>query len=103
MYHITRFFVRMALKACCSNIRVNDMYPLKSKGPLILTSNHPNSFPDAIILVFRISEPVHFLALGELTNQFLFHRIMKAFHIIPVYRLKNKNENQDLNEKSFSI
>jgi 1-acyl-sn-glycerol-3-phosphate acyltransferase len=103
MYHITRFFVRMALKIYCSNIRVNDMNILKSKGPLILASNHPNSFLDAIILASRFSEPVHFLALGELTDQFLFQRIMEVFNIIPVYRLKNKNENQELNEKSFSI
>ena len=103
MYHFIRFFVRMALKIYCSRIRVNDMGLLKLKGPLILASNHPNSFLDAIILASRFKEPVHFLALGELTDQFLFRWIMEAFHIIPVYRLKDKNDNQDRNDKSFAI
>jgi 1-acyl-sn-glycerol-3-phosphate acyltransferase len=103
MYHFIRFFVRLALRFYCSHIRVNNKDLLKSKGPLILASNHPNSFLDAIILASRFNEPVHFLALGELTDQFLFQWIMKVFNIIPVYRLKNKNENQELNEKSFSI
>jgi 1-acyl-sn-glycerol-3-phosphate acyltransferase len=103
MYQFTRFFVNMALKIYCSHIRVNDKSPLKSKGPLILACNHPNSFLDAIIIASRFREPVHFLALGEITDKFLYPRIMEAFRIIPVYRLKDKNENQDLNEKSFSI
>lgn len=103
MYHFIRFFVKMALKIYCSRIHVNEKYPLKSKGPLILASNHPNSFLDAIIIASCFREPVHFLALGEITDKFLFRPVMDAFHIIPVYRLKNKNENQDLNEKSFSI
>src|ERR1700676_648719 len=103
MYHFTRFFVNMALKIYCGHIRVNDKGPLKSKGPLILACNHPNSFLDAIIIASRFKEPVHFLAPGEITDKFIYRRIMEAFHIIPVYRLKDKNENQDLNEKSFSI
>jgi 1-acyl-sn-glycerol-3-phosphate acyltransferase len=103
MYHFIRFFVRLALRFYCSFIRVNNKDLLKFKGPLILASNHPNSFLDAIILASLFSEPVHFLALGELTDKFLYHRIMEVFNIIPVYRLKDKNENQHLNDKSFSI
>jgi 1-acyl-sn-glycerol-3-phosphate acyltransferase len=103
MYQFIRFFIRMALKFYCSHIRINDMGPLKLNGPLILASNHPNSFLDAIIIASRFKEPVHFLALGELTDKFLFRRIMEVFHIIPVYRLKDRSENQDLNDKSFSI
>ncbi|HTB24523.1 MAG TPA: 1-acyl-sn-glycerol-3-phosphate acyltransferase [Puia sp.] len=92
----------MVLKIYCSHIHVNDKVPLKSKGPLILASNHPNSFLDAIIIASCFKEPVHFLAMGEITDKFLFQQVKNAFHIIPVYRLKDKNENQDLNEKSFS-
>ncbi len=103
MYHFIRFFVKMALKIYCSRIDVNDKSPLKIKGPLILASNHPNSFLDAIIIASCFNEPVHFLALGEMTDKFLFKTVMNAFHIIPVYRLKVKSENQDLNEKSFSV
>jgi len=103
MYHFIRFFVKMALKIYCSNIQADGKYPLKSKGPLILASNHPNSFLDAIIIASCFREPVHFLALGEITDKFLFRPVMDIFHIIPVYRLKDKNENQDLNEKSFSL
>lgn len=103
MYYFIRFCVKMALKIYCSRIQVNDKSLLKSAGPLILASNHPNSFLDAIIIASCFRKPVHFLALGEITDKFLFRPVMNAFHIIPVYRMKDKNENLDLNEKSFSI
>ncbi len=103
MYYFIRFFVKMAIKIYCCHIQVNDKDLLKSKGPLILASNHPNSFLDAIIIASCYTEPIHFLALGEITDKFLFRSIMEVFNIIPVYNLKEKNENQDLNEKSFSI
>lgn len=103
MYHFIRFLAKIALKIYCSRIQVNDKSPLKSKGPMILASNHPNSFLDAIIIASCFREPVHFLALGEITDKFLLRPVMEALHIIPVYRLKDKYGNQDLNEKSFSV
>jgi 1-acyl-sn-glycerol-3-phosphate acyltransferase len=103
MYYFIRFFVRGALKLYCRRIRVNDEQLFQSKGPLILASNHPNSFFDAIILASRMHQPVHFLALGELTDKFLLSRIMKIFKIIPVYRLREKPGNQERNDRSFAI
>jgi 1-acyl-sn-glycerol-3-phosphate acyltransferase len=103
MYYFIRFFVRQALKIYCGRIRVNDESLLALKGPLLLASNHPNSFFDAIILASLMHQPVHFLALGELTDKFLLSRIMKIFKIIPVYRLHDKPGNQERNDRSFAI
>jgi len=102
MYYWLRFFVRQALKIYCGRIDAHDKSVLKWKGPLILASNHPNSFFDAIILASLMHQPVHFLALGELTDRFLLQNIIKIFHIIPVYRLRDKAGNQDRNDKSFA-
>jgi 1-acyl-sn-glycerol-3-phosphate acyltransferase len=103
MYYFIRFFVRRALKIYCRRICINDERFLQWKGPLILASNHPNSFFDAIILASRMHQPIHFLALGELTDKFLLSRIMKIFQIIPVYRLHDKPGNQERNDKSFAV
>jgi 1-acyl-sn-glycerol-3-phosphate acyltransferase len=103
MYYFISFFVRSALKLYCRRIRVNDEKLFQSKGPLILASNHPNSFFDAILLASHMHQPVHFLAIGELTDKFLLSRIMKIFQIIPVYRLHDKPGNQERNDRSFAI
>src|SRR5450432_312637 len=102
MYYWLRFFVRQGLKIYCGRIDVNDKSILKWKGPLILASNHPNSFFDAIILASLMDQPVHFLALGELTDRFLLQKLINVLHIIPVYQLRDKAGNQERNDKSFA-
>ena len=102
MYYFIRTFVRLALKIFCCHIRINDESFLEYKGPLILASNHPNTFLDAIILSSRMKQPVHFLAPGESTDRFLFRWILEAFKLIPIYRLKNNRNNQEGNEISFA-
>jgi 1-acyl-sn-glycerol-3-phosphate acyltransferase len=102
MYFLLRFFLRLALKIYCPHIRIQDKSFLQAKGPLILACNHPNSFLDAVILATLMKRPVHFLAVGEVTDQFLFGRIMKMLRIIPVYILKDKPDNSGKNDQSFS-
>jgi 1-acyl-sn-glycerol-3-phosphate acyltransferase len=102
MYYFIRFFVRLALRIFCSRIRVNDKSFLHVKGPLILASSHPNAFFDAIILASCMKEPVHFLAIGEIADQFLFKKLVEILKIIPVYRLLDHNENLERNDKSLT-
>lgn len=103
MYRIVRFLIRGALNIYYSKISVSEAVFLKSKGPLILAANHPNSFMDAIILASRYEEPIHFLAFGELTDRIFVQRALKILRIIPVYSIKEKNENQYLNDISFAV
>jgi len=97
-----RFIVKGALRIFCPHIRVNDKRFLQWNGPLILASNHPNAFLDAILLATLMKEPVHFLALGEVTERFLGRRFLEAFKMISIYRLKDNLLNQERNEKSFA-
>jgi 1-acyl-sn-glycerol-3-phosphate acyltransferase len=102
MYFVIRFFTRLALKLYCNHIRVDDESFVWRKGPLILVSNHPNSFLDAVILASRLNQRVHCTAVGELTDKFLIRRLMKILHIIPVYRLHDDPSNLERNGKSFA-
>ena len=102
MYKLIRFFVRLALRIYCHRIRVDNDACLKLKGPLVIASNHPNGFFDAIIIASRMQEPVHFLAWGEVTDRWLSPSLLKLLHIIPVYQIQEHRYNQERNEKSFS-
>jgi 1-acyl-sn-glycerol-3-phosphate acyltransferase len=103
MYYFIRFFVRLALLIYCRRIRINKKHVLQTRGPLILVSNHPDSFLDAIILASRMKHPVHSLALGELTDLFLFRKMMTILRIIPVYRMHGKQTGPGRHDKSFAI
>jgi 1-acyl-sn-glycerol-3-phosphate acyltransferase len=74
----------------------------KAKGPLLLASNHPNGFLDALILGSLFHQPVHFLARGDAFRNPLIRRLLIALQLIPIYRLSEGKENLGLNEASFN-
>jgi 1-acyl-sn-glycerol-3-phosphate acyltransferase len=102
MYYLIRFLVRLGLAVYCFRIRVNNEDALDLQGPLILASNHPNGFFDAIILASLLKRPMYFLATGELTDKWLPQWVLKVLHIIPVYQLTDNPASQEKNKKSFS-
>jgi 1-acyl-sn-glycerol-3-phosphate acyltransferase len=102
MYYLLRFFVRLALRVYCHRVGVDDDACLKLKGPLVIASNHPNGFFDAIIIASRMQKEIYFLAWGEITDRWLSPALLKFLHIIPVYHILEHRHNQERNEKSFS-
>ncbi|MEO6961415.1 MAG: 1-acyl-sn-glycerol-3-phosphate acyltransferase [Puia sp.] len=101
MYYLLRIFVWLGLKIFCRNIQVNKPELFKTKGPLVLASNHPNAFLDAIILGSLFHQPVHFLARGDAFGKPLMRKLLNALQLIPIYRLTEGKENLNLNELSF--
>lgn len=79
----------------------NDRDVLKTKGPLLLACNHPNSFLDAIIIGSYFKRPVHFLARGDAFRKPLVKKILTALKLIPIYRLSEGREYLALNDATF--
>jgi len=101
LYYLLRIFVWLGLKIFCRTIHVNRPALLKTKGPLVLASNHPNAFLDAIILGSLFYQPVHFLARGDAFRKPLIRKFLNALQLIPIHRLTEGKENLSLNEASF--
>jgi 1-acyl-sn-glycerol-3-phosphate acyltransferase len=74
---------------------------LKIKGPLLLASNHPNSFLDSVILDTLFEQPIWSLARGDVFKKKLVIRILTALKILPVYRTSEGVENLSENYKTF--
>jgi 1-acyl-sn-glycerol-3-phosphate acyltransferase len=79
----------------------NDRDVLKTKGPLLLACNHPNSFLDAIIIGSYFKRPVHFLARGDAFRKPLVKKILTTLKLIPIYRLSEGREYLALNDATF--
>ncbi|MGV3540334.1 MAG: 1-acyl-sn-glycerol-3-phosphate acyltransferase [Rufibacter sp.] len=66
---------------------------LPSKGPLIVVSNHPNTFMDPIITASLMKQDIYFLAKSSFFKPgwqaWLFHRLF----MIPVYRREDVGGN----------
>ncbi len=91
----------MALRIFCTNTTVNGRESLATSGPLLLVSNHPNSFLDAIVIGAQFDRPIHFLARGDAFQKPWHNTLLRMLHMIPIYRLREGKENLPLNEQAF--
>lgn len=74
---------------------------LRKQGPLIIASNHPNSFLDAIILATLFKNPVYSLARGDAFAGKMITKILNSFNMLPVYRVSEGVENLEHNYTTF--
>src|SRR4030095_3240318 len=85
----------------CRRIIVNKPDILKREGPLLLASNHPNSFLDAAILADLFKEPVYSLARGDVFKKPFYRKILQALKMFPVYSTSAGLQNLGINYETF--
>jgi 1-acyl-sn-glycerol-3-phosphate acyltransferase len=101
LYRFLKILVSVAIKIFCRKIIINKRAFLKEKGPLLLASNHPNSFLDSVILDTLFDQPIWSLARGDVFKNKIIIRILTAVKILPVYRTSEGVENLSENYKTF--
>ena len=72
------------------------------EGPLLLASNHPNSFLDGMILTTLFRSPVHSLARGDAFKNKWVDRLLRRIRLLPVYRTSEGVENLGHNYTTFA-
>lgn len=101
LYSCIKIIARLAIKIYCRSISINRPGLLKIDGPLLLASNHPNSFLDAIILCTLFNKPVYSLARGDAFKGKFISRILFSLKLLPVYRVSEGVDNLEENYKTF--
>jgi 1-acyl-sn-glycerol-3-phosphate acyltransferase len=102
LFSILKIPSKLALPIYCRNLIVNKKEILSRTGPLLIASNHPNSFLDAIILATIFKRPVYSLARGDSFKNKLVSKILYGINILPVYRLSEGAENLNSNYDTFA-
>lgn len=102
LYSVLKIWVRLAAIIFCRRIIVDNPVILKEKGPLLLASNHPNSFLDSVILDILFEEPVWSLARGDAFITKTVSRLFHSLKMMPVYRTSEGVENLSENYKTFA-
>ena len=101
MYLILRKTVRMALHLYCGRIRVLHVEALPISGPLLLASNHPNSFFDALIIATHLDRRMYFLARGDVFRKPRIAKLLYAMNLIPIHRLSEGRSELHRTQGSF--
>ena len=84
-----------------NKIIINKPAALKTKGPLLLACNHPNSFLDAILLDILFEQPIWSLARGDVFKKPIYSKWLLKLKMLPVYRTREGVENLEHNYKTF--
>jgi 1-acyl-sn-glycerol-3-phosphate acyltransferase len=100
LYALLKIWARLALWCYCGKIT------FRYKGgnaPCILACTHPNSFLDAIVMGSHMPRSLHFLARGDAFRKPRVASVLKAMHMIPIFRLSEGKENLQRNEETFNL
>jgi 1-acyl-sn-glycerol-3-phosphate acyltransferase len=102
LYTCLKIWVRLSATIFFSRIVINKPELLKVEGPLLIASNHPNSFLDAVLLDILFKKPVWSLARGDVFKKPFYIRLLHRLKILPVYRTREGVENLEHNYQTFS-
>ncbi len=69
--------------------------------PILLCSNHPNAFMDALMLGSAVGRRTWFLARSDVFRKKLLAKFLSFVGIIPIYRLLEGAENLSKNDETF--
>jgi 1-acyl-sn-glycerol-3-phosphate acyltransferase len=101
LYKLLHFPAKLAMYIWCRHIQIKNKDIIKTKGPLLIAANHPNSFLDAILLCSIFNYPIYSLARGDAFKNNLIAKILRSLKMFPVYRVSEGVENLEENYKTF--
>ncbi len=101
LYHFLKAYVRIFIQLCYHSINVDKPNYLKAKDAVLIASNHPNSFLDAVIIDILFDIPVTSLARGDAFKNPKVYKILRSLHMLPVYRQREGAEHLNSNYDTF--
>lgn len=101
-FFLLKAYARLALPLYCRQIKINKPEWLRSGGPLLIAANHPQSFLDGIVLTTLFQNPIFTLARGDAFRQKKWDRLLRALHLLPVYRTSEGVQNLSHNYTTFA-
>ena len=99
---LLKLFIQAGLWLFCHEIHLKNKQLFKTKGPLLIIANHPNSFLDALIIGSYYKRRVYFLARGDAFKKPIHRFLLESLNMIPVYRLREGKEFLHLNDYAFT-
>lgn len=99
---LLKILIQAGLWLFCNKIHYKNKRLFKTKGPLLIIANHPNSFLDAVIIGSYYKRRVYFLARGDAFKKTIHRYFLETLNMIPVYRLREGKEFLHLNDYAFS-
>jgi 1-acyl-sn-glycerol-3-phosphate acyltransferase len=90
LYPIVRPMANLALRTFFRKIHISHAERIPRDKPVILAANHPTAFIEPCVLACFLDRPLYFLVRGDLFKKTIYEKMLRALHMLPVYRMKDR-------------
>lgn len=102
LYALLKLIYKAGLWVFYRRFEVSNRHLMPDQGPLLVVSNHPNTFMDPIVTASLLRQPVFFIAKSTVFGSKLQNWILRQMHLIPIHRKEDKPEEVISNEEAFA-
>lgn len=89
LYKIAKPIAHIAFSIYFRRIFFSNVQNIPANKPVILALNHPTAFVEPCIVASFQDRPLNFLARGDFFANPLLAKVLRGFHIIPIFRLQD--------------
>ncbi len=90
LYRIVRPIATLGILLFFRKVYLIHRERIPENQPVVLAVNHPTAFLEPCILACILGRPLYFLVRGDFFEKKIFNFLLRALHMLPVYRKKDK-------------
>ncbi|ARS36705.1 lysophospholipid acyltransferase family protein [Pontibacter actiniarum] len=102
LYAILKMIYRLGLRVFFRRLEVRNRHLIPDQGPLLVVSNHPNTFMDPIVTASLLRQPVFFIAKSTVFGSGFQNWMLRQMHLIPIHRREDNPDQPVSNEEAFT-
>jgi glycerol-3-phosphate O-acyltransferase / dihydroxyacetone phosphate acyltransferase len=102
LYTILKLIYKLGLRIFFRRFEVRNRHLMPGQGPLLVVSNHPNTFMDPIVTASLLRQPVYFIAKSTVFGSGFQSWMLRQMHLIPIHRREDNPDQPVNNEEAFA-
>ena len=102
LYTLLKLIYKAGLWVFFKKLEVRNRHLLPGEGPLLVVSNHPNTFMDPIVTASLLEQPVFFIAKSTVFGGKFQNWMLRQMHLIPINRREDNPDQPISNEEAFA-
>ncbi|MCC9168026.1 lysophospholipid acyltransferase family protein [Pontibacter harenae] len=102
LYAILKLIYRVGLWVFFKKLEIRNKELIPNEGPLLVVSNHPNTFMDPVVIAAQLQQPVYFIAKSTIFGSSLQNWLLQRMHLIPIHRREDAPGQPVNNDEAFA-
>ncbi len=102
LYALLKFIYKTGLWVFYRQFEVRNRSLLDIQGPLLVVSNHPNTFMDPIVTASLLRQSVFFITKSTVFGSGFQSWMLRQMHLIPIHRREDHPNREINNDEAFA-